>query len=100
MEALRKSLDAVSAAKKKPAKAELVAKKTAAKSEPKRKRAGEALSVEAGLQACRSIGGLIRAPRNLRISQPASPGPVAVGSPSQAGGVSHTNARIAITQRS
>jgi len=39
MAALRKSLDAASAAKKKPAKAELVAKKTVAKSEPKRKRA-------------------------------------------------------------
>ena len=39
MAALRKSLDAASAAKKKPAKAELTAKKTVAKSEPKRKRA-------------------------------------------------------------
>jgi DNA end-binding protein Ku len=39
MAALRKSLDAASAAKKKPAKAELVAKKTVAKAEPKRKRA-------------------------------------------------------------
>jgi DNA end-binding protein Ku len=39
MAALRKSLDAASAAKKKPAKAELVAKKTVGKAEPKRKRA-------------------------------------------------------------
>jgi DNA end-binding protein Ku len=39
MAALRKSLDAASAAKKKPAKAELTAKKTVAKAEPKRKRA-------------------------------------------------------------
>jgi DNA end-binding protein Ku len=39
MAALRKSLDAASAAKKKPAKADLTAKKTVAKAEPKRKRA-------------------------------------------------------------
>jgi DNA end-binding protein Ku len=39
MAALRKSLDAASASKKKPAKAELTAKKTVAKAEPKRKRA-------------------------------------------------------------
>ena len=39
MAALRKSLDAASSAKKKPAKAELTAKKTVAKTEPKRKRA-------------------------------------------------------------
>jgi DNA end-binding protein Ku len=39
MAALRKSLDAASAAKKKPAKAELPAKKTVAKAEPKKKRA-------------------------------------------------------------
>ena len=39
MAALRKSLDAASASKKKPAKAELTAKKAVAKAEPKRKRA-------------------------------------------------------------
>ncbi len=39
MAALRKSLDAASASKKKPAKAELAAKTTVAKAEPKRKRA-------------------------------------------------------------
>ena len=39
MAALRKSLDAVSASKKKPAKADLTEKKAAAKAEPKRKRA-------------------------------------------------------------
>ncbi len=39
MAALRKSLDAASASTKKPAKAELTAKKTVAKAEPKRKRA-------------------------------------------------------------
>jgi len=39
MAALRKSLDAASASKKKPAKAELTEKKAAAKAEPKRKRA-------------------------------------------------------------
>jgi DNA end-binding protein Ku len=39
MAALRRSLDAASAAKKKPAKAELPSKKTVAKAEPKRKRA-------------------------------------------------------------
>ena len=39
MAALRKSLDAASASKKKPAKAELTAKKAVAKVEPKRKRA-------------------------------------------------------------
>jgi DNA end-binding protein Ku len=39
MAALRRSLDAASAAKKKPAKAELQSKKTVAKAEPKRKRA-------------------------------------------------------------
>jgi len=39
MAALRRSLDAVSAAKKKPAKADLPAKKAVAKAEPKRKRA-------------------------------------------------------------
>ena len=39
MAALRKSLDAVSASKKKPAKADLAEKKAAAKAEPKRKRA-------------------------------------------------------------
>jgi DNA end-binding protein Ku len=39
MAALRKSLDAASSAKKKPAKAALIGKKTVAKAEPKRKRA-------------------------------------------------------------
>jgi len=39
-------------------------------------------------------------PQNLEESRPMSPGPVAVGSPSQAGGVNQTNARIASTQRS
>jgi len=39
MAALRKSLDAASASKKKPAKADLTAKKAVAKAEPKRKRA-------------------------------------------------------------
>jgi DNA end-binding protein Ku len=39
MAALRKSLDAASASKKKPAKAELTEKKATAKAEPKRKRA-------------------------------------------------------------
>jgi DNA end-binding protein Ku len=39
MAALRKSLDAASASKKKPAKAELPEKKAAAKAEPKKKRA-------------------------------------------------------------
>jgi DNA end-binding protein Ku len=39
MAALRKSLDAASSAKKKPAKAELTVKKSVAKAEPKRKRA-------------------------------------------------------------
>jgi DNA end-binding protein Ku len=39
MAALRKSLDAASASKKKPAKAELTAKKAVAKAEPKRRRA-------------------------------------------------------------
>jgi len=39
MAALRKSLDAASSAKKKPAKAELPEKKTAAKAEPKKRRA-------------------------------------------------------------
>ena len=34
------------------------------------------------------------------LTRPMRPGPLAVGSPSQSGGVSHTNARIAITQRS
>jgi undecaprenyl-phosphate 4-deoxy-4-formamido-L-arabinose transferase len=38
--------------------------------------------------------------QNLEESRPMSPGPVAVGSPSQAGGVSQTNARIASTHRS
>ena len=33
-------------------------------------------------------------------ASPADPGPVPVGSPIQAGGVSQTNARIAITHRS
>ncbi len=32
--------------------------------------------------------------------RPIRPGPEAVGSPIQSGGVSHTNARIAITQTS
>ena len=39
MAALRRSLDAASASKKKPAKAELPAKKTTVKAEPKRRRA-------------------------------------------------------------
>ena len=39
MAALRRSLDAASAGKKKPARAELPVKKVVAKAEPKRKRA-------------------------------------------------------------
>src|SRR4029450_11548838 len=38
--------------------------------------------------------------QNREAMRPMSPGPLAVGSPSQSGGVSQTNARMAMTQRS
>ena len=73
-----------------------------------KKKPAKAVGRQAGREAAKRKRGLnsqrmSRIPNcnhELLASQPTSPGPCAIGSPSQSGGVSQTNARIAITQRS
>ena len=110
MEALRKSLDAVSSAKKKPAKAELP-EGVARRAEEERRQLDEPRTEPRAAQVARAgrvSDGAALVPTPTPASRPSAaeqpPRAVRVqwpsGSPIQSGGVSHTNARIAITQMS